>query len=201
MPKAIEALGASLLSVRELVNVVTRGRLDAAALDDVARAFDLWGPARDLALRRSKAGPELLAAVELGKRAWLTPPPAGRRVRGPADIAAIVRPRALFDSDALWVVALDLRLTVARVLAVEKESAPASALHAALSAGAACLIVAELRPSAAVPSRQDASDIARLAAAAALCGVSLLDHVMLGDDGIASALRLGLLSGGDPRYR
>jgi DNA repair protein RadC len=54
-----------------------------------------------------------------------------------------------------------------------------------------------------VPDSDDVEAMASLGAAAALVGVSVLDHVILGEDGFASMLRLGLLPPGprDPRYR
>src|SRR5690349_11738060 len=76
------ALAAHTLASRDLLKLagVAGGELVAAE-----HALSLCGPARDTALRELKCGPRLLAAVELGRRAWMLPSPAGRRIRSPVD--------------------------------------------------------------------------------------------------------------------
>jgi hypothetical protein len=197
------ALGATTMPTSTLVRLLFRRPVDDEEVAAAVAALSLFGPAREAALRRLRVGPQLLAAVELGRRAWMLPSPAGRRLRNPVDVAAIVAPRAIDDPPgARWILSLDLRLTLARL---ERAPTPDAgyALRSALGAAASRIVVASRRPSAAVPDSDDVEAMASLGAAAALVGVSVLDHVILGEDGFASMLRLGLLPPGprDPRYR
>ncbi len=193
------ALGAATLPTRDLVGVLLRGRAGDDELVAAERALALVGPARDAALRAHKAGPQLLAAVELGRRAWMLPSPAARRVRGPVDVAAIVAPRACLDDDGLWVLALDVRLTLARCERVRP--APGEVLRSALAAGASRVVVAARRPARAVPDSRDEDLAERLRRAGALVGVAVVDFVILGDDGFSSLVRLGLVTPVEARYR
>jgi DNA repair protein RadC len=192
-------IGAAALSSQELVRILTRNRLDDAALLDATRALTLLGPARDAALLSSPAGPELLAAIELGRRAWMLPPPTGRRVRSPVDVAAIAAPRMEANDARALVIALDLRLQLARIEFVE--CAPGAMLRSALVGGASRFVVAVRKASPASPTTDDAERMRRLSEIAQEIGVPLVDAVVLGDDGFASLLRLGVIAQGDARYR
>lgn len=192
------ALGAPSLPTRDLLALALRLR-DDEELRQAEAALALHGAAREAALRSLRAGPQLVAVLELGRRAWMLPSPAGRRVCAPVDVAAVVAPRALTDDGCVWVLALDARLTLARLAPVSPE--PGAVLRCTLAAGATRVIVARAGPRPAVPTTQDAQLATALSAAAALVGAQLLDVVLLGDDGFASLLRLGLVAAQDPRYR
>ena len=198
------ALGASSLPTKNLLAMALRRR-DDDELRDAERALSLYGSARDAALRAMKAGPQLLAVVELGRRAWMLPSPAGRRVRAPVDVAAVVAPRVhtatdgAIDDDHVWLLALDARLTLARVVALPAN--PAALLRAALVAGTSRLVVARTRPARAVPTSDDARFVEQLLTAADAVGVTIVDVVILGDDGFSSLARLGMVPHADPRYR
>jgi DNA repair protein RadC len=199
------ALGASSLPTKDLLALALRRR-DDDELREAERALSLHGAARDAALRAMKAGPQLLAVVELGRRAWMLPSPAGRRVRAPVDVAAVVAPRALSagaqerpDEELVWLLALDARLTLARLVAVPAE--PRALLRGALVVGASRIVVACTRPARAVPTSDDARFVEALLVAARTVGVSIIDVVILGDDGFASLSRLGMVPHADPRYR
>src|SRR5688500_8033942 len=86
----VTALGAHCLSTRELLALAGVKENETAAAE---RALTLIGAARDSAVRALRSGPRLAAALELGRRAWMLPSPAGRRVRAPVDVAAICAPR------------------------------------------------------------------------------------------------------------
>jgi DNA repair protein RadC len=191
------ALGAAALPTRDLVAVLLRHRPDDDELRAAERALSLVGPAREAALLAHKHGPQLLAAVELGRRAWMLPSPAGRRVRAPVDVASVVAPRA--GDGGACAVALDVRLTVARVVPVARE--PSDVMKAALAAGCTRVVVAERRAHAAVPTSDDEDFAERLRRAGAVVGVRVLDVVILGDDGFCSLLRLGIMRSAEPRYR
>lgn len=187
--------GARALPSRELLRLVLR-RADQAALTQAERALDLVGAAREAALLDLPNGPRLAAALELGRRAWMLPSPRGRRVHGPVDVAVAVGPRA--QADETWLVGLDARLTLCRLVVCAQE--PGALLRAALQAGAARLIVCVRRPLPAVPTTTDCDRATALATLATACSVPLLDWLVLGDDGLCSLLRLGLLPAADRRY-
>lgn len=194
----LTALGAQCLSTRDLLALAGVKDDDLQAAE---HALSLIGAARDHAVRGLQSGPRLAAALELGRRAWMLPSPAGRRVRGPVDVAAICAPR-LRDDDKGLVIALDRRLTVASVTSTELE--PALVLRATLGAGVTRVAIGVNRRGArAVPTNDDTKLAEHLVVGCALVDVKLLDVVLLGDDGFSSLARLGLLARtlGDPRYR
>ncbi len=197
-PPAAElaTFGARALSQRELLRLLLP-RCEAAVLERADRALALLGSAREAALLDLPHGARVLAALELGRRAWLLPSPRARRVFGPVDVAAAVGPRAA--PDETWVLGLDARLTLARLVPSVDE--PGELLRAALQGGAARLAVAVRRPAPAVATTVDHERATALAALAAACRTALVDWVVLGDDGFCSLLRLGLLASGDRRYR
>lgn len=191
------ALGAASLPTRELLALA--GVADGEALA-AEQALALVGAARDAAVRALKSGPRLAAALELGRRAWMLPSPAGRRVRAPVDVAAIAAPRFTSDEPANVVIALDRRLTVARVTGSDAE--PALVLRDTLGAGVTRVALGvNRRGHRAVPTTDDAARAEQLMAACKLVNVALIDIVILGDDGFSSLLRLGLVPWCDPRYR
>lgn len=187
------ALGASTLPSRELVRLLVRRPMEHGEVEAAARALALVGPAREAALRHLRSGPQLLAALELGRRAWMLPSPAGRRVRSPVDVATIVAPRAVDDPPrSTWVLSLDVRLTLARLERLPRGDTGA-ALRSTLGAATSRLVLASRRPHHAVPDGDDVDELRSLVSAGALVGVAVVDHVILGDDGFCSFLRLGLL--------
>lgn len=195
--KGITALGAHGLTNRELLKLagVHDDEVNAAE-----RALSLIGAARDTAVRALRSGPRLASAIELGRRAWMLPSPAGRRVRAPVDVAAICAPRFVDEGVTNLVIALDRRLTIARVASVELH--PALVLRETLAAGVTRVVVGVNRHGhRAVPTTDDARLADALIAACALVDVALLDVVLLGDDGFASCMRLGLMTCSDARYR
>ena len=215
-------LGAQTLPIRDLVAILLHHR---AGQDDVRAAEDalsLVGSARDAALRSHPAGPRLLAAVERGRRAWMLPSPAGRRIRAPVDVAAVVAPRAAPGEagDSTWALAIDKRMTLARVARVHLDTDHDGAhddgahgacenddggagpiLRATLAAGCDRVVVAKRRAQRAVPTSADEANAHALRDAAALVGVALVDVVLLADDGFCSLVRLGMLPVADARYR
>jgi hypothetical protein len=190
------AIGANTMPTKDLVAILTGGRDDE--LVEAERALSLTGPPRDAALRALHAGPRLLAAVELGRRAWMFPSPAGRRIRSPVDVVAVVAPRAEPD-DALFVLSLDVRLTLARIERVDAH--PGNVLRSTLSAACRRVVVATRRPSPAVPASGDEDLALQIAGASAVVDVGLVDFVILGDDGFCSLSRLRMLPEADARYR
>ena len=193
----IMALGCHTLATRELL---AAAGVDKNELEHAERALALIGAARIRALKDLKKGPALLAALELGRRAWMLPSPAGRRIRSPVDVAAVCAPRMSDDEPECLALALDTRLTVARVEATRIEVH--AILSFALGAETSRVIVAlNRRGHRAAPTADDQGLAQRLLSAASVVRVSVLDVAVLGDDGFCSLLRLGMLRASDARYR
>jgi hypothetical protein len=206
----LRVLGARALHAAALVRLVCGERADDVEVQQAARALQLDPSARDAALLRSPLGPKLLAAVELGRRAWLMPAPASARVTSPAEAVSALGPR-LADDRRLWLLALDVRLRVAlaRPLDVDTtagdrdaEALAALVLQHTLGGGCRRCVVVSRRPGPAIVDVNDAVQLQKLRDAAGTVGVSVLDHVLCGDDGWVSMLRLGVVVGStDLRYR
>ncbi len=189
-----------------LVRLVCGERADDDDVQQVARALQLDPAARDAALLRSPLGPKMLAAVELGRRAWLMPAPSSARVTSPAEAVAALGPR--LDDGRLWLLALDVRLRVAlaRPIAVgegaDDTAFATSVLQHTFGAGCRRSLLVERRPGPATVTVDDAARLQHVRNAAATVGVGVLDHVLCGDEGWVSLLRLGVVVGStDVRYR
>jgi hypothetical protein len=108
----LAALGAQLMPTRDLLALAGVHPEEAS---DAEHALSLHCAAREIALRPLRCGPRLVAAIELGRRAWMLPSPAGRRVRAPVDVAAVCAPRFAGTEHDAMAIALDRRMTIARV--------------------------------------------------------------------------------------
>jgi hypothetical protein len=194
----LRALGARSLSTRLLVQELVP-RADDAELEAAVAALALHPRARDPALLDLKHGPRLLAAVEIGRRAWLLSPVVGVRIQGPVDVVAVAGPRVV-DDDRACVIAVDVRGRVARVGFVD-DIASADALRIVLGAGCRRAVVALRVARPAVPTTADVQRALVLRERGGVVDVDVLDVVLLGDDGFCSLLRLGLLGPAhDGRY-
>ncbi len=202
----LRTIGARGLETHALVRLVC-GRVDDGDVADAVAALTLEPQARDAVLLRSPLGPRLLAAMELGRRACLVPVPTAARITGPADVVAALAAR-LVDDVRPWLAAVDVRLRIAGVRAVEApigaddDDAVAAILQQTLALGCRRVVIVQRRPGPAVVDVSDAGFVSVLRARAASIGVVVLDHVICGDDGWASLLRLGVLEqSADRRYR
>lgn len=207
----VRVLGARALHTTALVRLVCGERAADDDVHDAARALQLDPAARDAALLRSPLGPKMLAAVELGRRAWLMPAPSSARVTSPAEAVAALGPR-LADDNRLWLLALDVRLRVALAQPLEcsvvdaseagRATLTATVLQHTLGAGCRRSLLVGRRPGPALVTVDDAAGLQHLRTAAGTVGVSVLDQVLCGDDGWVSLLRLGVVVGStDLRYR
>lgn len=200
----LRVLGARGLDTAALVRLVC-GRVDDSDVTDAVAALGLEARARDAVLLRSPLGPRLLAAMELGRRAWLLPAPSSTRITGPADVIAALAPR-LVDDHRVWLLAIDVRLRVAGARPVDGaddiDAAVTTILQQTLGLGCRRVVLASRRAGPAIVDVDDAVFLQRLRERATVVGVSVFDHVLCGDDGWASLLRLGVVErSGDPRYR
>lgn len=139
------------------------------------------------------------AARELGRRLAQPAQPARLRVRGPDDLAGLLR-RELggLDREHVLGVFLDARHCVLAVRTVSVGTLEASLVHprevfrTAVALQAAALVVAHNHPSGcAQPSGDDLELTRRLARCGRLLGIELLDHLVVGDDEMVSIREYG----------
>ena len=212
-------LGAEALSEQELLAcILGRGVAGESVLVGARRLLAAFGSLRGLAdasveqlsaihgIGPAKAA-QLKAAVELARR--LAQPDGGARpiIDSAEAAAAILRPH-LNDKRKEHVVALllDNRHRLIRLSPVAVGSLSASLVHPrelfkeAIAASAAALIVAHNHPSGdPEPSDHDIELTARLAEAGRLIGIEVLDHLVLGAEGVVSLRSRGLFDA--PRQR
>jgi len=131
----------------------------------------------------------ILAAVELGRRIGQVRNPGRPVVSSPADVDRLLRGRiANLDRENFVVVLLNTKNEVIETPLVSVGTLSASLVHPrevckpAIRASAASVILAHNHPSGNVePSQEDREVTKRLARAAKLLGIELLDHVIVGD--------------------
>lgn len=136
---------------------------------------------------------QLLAALELGRRAQGASEDLGAPLRTPADGVARFRDMTLLEQEELHVIGLDSRhRQITRFVAARGSL---NAVHVStrdvfrrlLREGAAAAIVAHNHPSGdPAPSPADLDLTHRLRAAGELVGVPLLDHLVIGCQGFHS---------------
>jgi DNA repair protein RadC len=185
--------GSGALTVANAL-LVARGGLHGllrSSCDDLARVAGV-GAAR---------AAQLVAALELGRRTLAHAPGARVRLRSPREAAAYLMPA--FGSrpvEQFGVVLLDTRHRVLRttVVAVGTLNAtivePRDVYREAVLGAAAAVVVFHNHPSGdPSPSGDDVELTRRLAAAGALLGIDLVDHIVLGDARYCSFKELGNL--------
>ena len=131
----------------------------------------------------------ILAAVELGRRIGQVRNPGRPVISSPADVDRLLRGRiANLDRENFVVVLLNTKNEVIETSTISVGTLSASLVHPrevfkpAIRASAASVILAHNHPSGkAEPSREDREVTARLAEAAEVLGIEVLDHVIVGD--------------------
>ncbi len=140
----------------------------------------------------------LLAGLELGRRALIERVPK-QRLGGPEAIVARYRDLALAEVEILVVAGLDcagrVRIEQRFVGTVDGvHLVPRDVLRLVIAAGAVALILVHNHPSGEpIPSAADLAFTQRVQRAAAVCGVQVLDHVVLAAGGWVSLRALGHL--------
>lgn len=196
----LERLGAAALGDNELLAIVLgQGRAHASALD-LANAVLADGGLR--ALIRARHGElcrvrgigtaraaQVLAAIELGRRALTRVEEERPRLSSPRAVAEYLLPQ--FGSrpvEQFGVLSLDTKHRVLRASVLSIGTLDASIVHPreifreAMSAGAAAVVVFHNHPSGdPEPSQDDCRLTDRLVAAGVLMGIDVLDHVILAD--------------------
>ena len=183
-----------------------------AALGDNELLADLGG-LRGLARvspvelsRRRGVGPatasRLVAAIELGRRSVVRAGPARQQIAAAVDAARYLLPRfGTAEVEQGGVLLLDARHRVLHARVLTRGTADATPMHPrdvfreAALAGAAALVLFHNHPSGdPLPSTEDLQLTKRMIEAGELMGITVVDHVILGDTSYCSLRDLGKLT-------
>ena len=198
----LSARGAGGLATAELIGLVwgsgsQRMNVVALAEEALSRFDGLTGLARASGMEMetiagigAAKSAQLLAAFELGRR-QLADWPTGRwSVRSPRDIAdRLVLQMGRLEREELWVVVLNTKNVVLRVVPVYRGNVSASLVRVselfqdAVRLGASGVILVHNHPSGdPTPSPDDLHLTAEALAAGRLLDIELLDHLVVGHD-------------------
>ena len=202
----LDRVGVGGLGDNELLAIVLgHGSPHASALELANAILSVVGGVHGLArcstdeLRRLPGigcarAAQLVAAVEVGRRTLVRPRRERVQILSARDAALLLVPQ--FGSQPVehfGVLLLDTKHRVLRASLVSVGSLDASVVHprevfrAATSAGAAAIVLFHNHPSGdATPSRDDVALTKRLIRAGELMGITVLDHVIVTENGFAS---------------
>jgi DNA repair protein RadC len=202
----LTAHGAEQLTDAELVAILLgSGKRGASALEVAAALLrGLGGPAGLLRATPNELaayagiGPVratvVLAALELGRRAVASRPARGQRLAAASEVWTYFRSRlAPLPVEEFWALALDVRHRVqsehclARGSLTGVEIHPRDVFRPLIRQACAAVIFCHNHPSGdPTPSRADVELTGRLREVGELCGIPVLDHVVVGWEGYAS---------------
>jgi DNA repair protein RadC len=146
-----------------------------------------------LAVSRNRAR-LIRASFELARQSIGCRPQIGRRLAGASDVWMHMRARLSGTPvEEFWAIAMDVRHRVvmdsmiARGSLTGVEVHPRDVFRALIKAGAAAVIFCHNHPSGdPAPSRADIELTLRLREVGELCGIAVLDHVVVGAQGFVS---------------
>jgi DNA repair protein RadC len=209
----LKALGAEVLSVRELLAIVIghgsrrRGTMDLA--DELMASFeslrDLGGASIEKLSKVRGIGSvkasRLRAAIELGRRVVKSDRGNRRTVRCPEDAAGLVmEDMKHLDREHFRVILLDSKNTVISVETVSVGTVNASIVHPrealrpALEKSATSMVLVHNHPTGSVaPSREDILITKRFEKCGRILGIDILDHIIIGDGSFRSLKECGYL--------
>lgn len=209
------AKGPDALSDAQLLAILLRtGRRDSSAVQVAIELLSQLGGLSGLAksgvdelcsiqgVGPAKAA-QLKAAVELGRRSLVVPLSTGTRVSSSADLFRHFYPLLRDRKQELFkIVLLDAKNTVVKETTISEGSLTLSVVHPrevfapAIRESAAAVIFLHNHPSGdPTPSPEDRRLTDRLVAAGRLLGISVLDHVIIGDARYVSFADEGWLTG------
>jgi DNA repair protein RadC len=205
--------GAGALATRELLAIlIGSGREGASAVDVAGELLHgTGGSLRRLATatpaelaRVSGVGPavaaRVTAALELGRRLAREGPLERSRIRGPRDVYERCAP-GLRDQpqEEFRVLLVNTQHAVVRELVITRGTLDTSVVHprevfrAAITESAAAVILVHNHPSGdPTPSAEDRAVTRQLAEAGRLLGITVLDHIVIGDGRYVSFVEAGL---------
>lgn len=201
-------VGARHLSVRELLAILVGSGGASGSAFDVADRLLAWAEGSPRRLGTADPGTleglpgvgaataaRVLAALELGRRcaSWVSSDEDP--VRGPADVYRRMGPRLRdLPQEEFHALLLNTRHRVIREVAVTRGILDASLIHPrevfrqAVVEGASGIILVHNHPSGdPTPSAEDRAVTRQLGEAGRALGIPVLDHVVIGDGGWASA--------------
>lgn len=207
----LEALGPSALTEYELLSLLigvgVPGRNVWLLSRDLFLHFgDLQGLARGSFAELCTLpgiGPAraaiIMAALELGRRSTTVRPIPGQRLSESRSVWNYLRSRLSHESvEEFWAISLDVRHRVKSELCLARGSLTAVEVHPRdvfrplIREGAAAVIFCHNHPSGdPTPSRQDVLLTERLREVGELCGIAVLDHVVVGAEGYVSLAERG----------
>ncbi|MCG5055590.1 MAG: DNA repair protein RadC [Myxococcales bacterium] len=207
----LQAMGPGALSDTELLTILvgsgTAGASAPAVAQGLLAAFGgLFGVAGALPSELQNApgigearACVLQAAFELGRRVSGKRPCRGRPLGRASDVWTHLRARlALLPVEEFWALGLDVRnrvqieLCVARGSLTGVEVHPRDVFRPLIRAAVASVIFCHNHPSGdPSPSRQDIELTDRLRKVGELCGISVLDHVVVASEGFTSFAERG----------
>jgi DNA repair protein RadC len=210
----LAAQGKAALGDNELLAVLLgHGAAGITALDLANRLLADLGGLRGLARvspvdlsRRRGVGPatasRLVAAIELGRRSVVRAGPARLQIAAAVDAARYLLPRfGTAEVEQGGVLLLDARHRVLHARVLTRGTADATPMHPrdvfreAALAGAAALVLFHNHPSGdPLPSTEDLQLTKRMIEAGELMGITVVDHVILGDTSYCSLRDLGKLT-------
>jgi DNA repair protein RadC len=144
----------------------------------------------------------LVAAIELGRRSVVRAGPARQQISAAVDAARYLLPRfGTAEVEQGGVLLLDARHRVLHARVLTRGTADATPMHPrdvfreAALAGAAALVLFHNHPSGdPLPSTEDLQLTKRMIEAGELMGITVVDHVILGDTSYCSLRDLGKLT-------
>ena len=193
-------VGMSVVAVAQAL-LARKGGLSGlarASLDELRDQPGI-GPAR---------GAAIVAALEIGRRSVGERPERGQRIGSAVDVWMHLRARlSVCAVEEFWGLALDVRhrllweACLARGSLTGVEVHPRDVFRPLIRGGAAAVIFCHNHPSGdPSPSRQDLDLTARLRDVGELCGIAVLDHVIVGADGFTSLAQEYWTSVRDPLH-
>lgn len=212
----LNSAGASALSTRELLAILIGSGTETRSAVEVAGHLlqqhdgslrQLSGSSAVEMQRVPGIGPavtaRLMAALELGRRMAREGATDRPRIRGPRDVYELCAPAVLdAKQEEFRVLLLNTQHAVVRELVVTRGTLDASVVHprevfrAAIIESAAAVILVHNHPSGdPSPSREDREVTDQLVEAGRLVGISVLDHIVIGDGRYVSFVETGLLAG------
>ena len=143
----------------------------------------------------------VMAAIELGRRVTTLAPVERPIIRTPDDVAALLMPRFRYETKESFIaILLSTKNHVLKTPVISVGSLNASIVHPrelfreAINASAAAVIIVHNHPSGdPTPSPEDIELTRRMVEAGKLLDISVLDHVVVGEDSFASLKERGLL--------
>lgn len=171
--------------------VTSLGGLEALAF---ASEFDLTA----VGMSRKRAR-QVHAAFELARQSIGSRPQIGRRLAGASDVWTHMQARLSGEPvEEFWAIAMDVRHRVvmdsmlARGSLTGVEVHPRDVFRTLIKVGAAAVIFCHNHPSGdPAPSRQDVELTVRLRDVGEMCGIPVLDHVVVGAGGYVSLAERG----------